>query len=284
MKYATLIAILFSSMTAFGLQILPPETGIGPRTLSVPPTFTTDYDFEGIVALNNCSGSLIQLEGMNDENQALVMTNGHCFENGFIPPGQIKYKIPSSRRLTLLKSDASNAGQVFAIELVYATMTKTDLAIYKVRETYAAIKARFGVSPLRLDSARPVVGDQMQVISGYWKRGYECQIEAFPYQLKEGRWTWDDSIRYSRPGCEVIGGTSGSPIVRAGTRTAIGINNTGNEDGRRCTDNNPCEVDESGNISFVQGYSYGQQTYWLYSCVTAANEIDLTKDGCVLPK
>lgn len=272
-------AIAFISTTAFAFDF-PINNRITEAQLS--PYFTAQYDFEGIVALSNCSGSLIQFEGANDANQGLILTNGHCLDSGFSNPGQFKYKQPSSRTFTLLKSDASNAGRVTAVEMVYSTMTGTDIAIYKLRETYAEIKARFGIRPMTLSSQHPTLDTSMEVISGYWKRGYTCAVEAFIPQLKEAGWIMTDSIRYSRPGCETIGGTSGSPIVQAGTKTVIGINNTGNEDGQRCTMNNPCEVDENGNVTYTQGYSYGQQTYQVYSCLTATNEIDLSVSGCQL--
>jgi V8-like Glu-specific endopeptidase len=124
----------------------------------------------------------------------------------------------------------------------------------------------------------------MEVISGYWMRGYSCNIETFVPKLEEDGWVCEDSIRYSRPGCETIGGTSGSPVIRAGTRTVIGVNNTGNEDGEKCTMNNPCEIDKDGKIVFQKGYSYGQQTYWVYSCLNQYNEIDLKVPGCQLAK
>jgi V8-like Glu-specific endopeptidase len=273
------IAIALISTTAFALDF-PINKNLAVEQL--PPNFTVQYDFEGIVALSNCSGSLIQLEGAADASQALVLTNGHCLEGGFSNPGQFKYKQPSTRTFTLLKSDATNAGRVTATEIVYSTMTGTDVTIYKLRETYAEIKAKFGIRPMTLSSQHPTTGTSMEVVSGYWKRGYACAVEAFIPQLKEAGWIMTDSIRYSRPGCETIGGTSGSPILQAGTKTVIGINNTGNEDGQRCTMNNPCEIDKDGNISFVQGYSYGQQTYQIYSCVTATNDIDLSVPGCQL--
>ncbi|MBC7464820.1 MAG: serine protease, partial [Bdellovibrio sp.] len=81
---------------------------------------------------------------------------------------------------------------------------------------------------------------------------------------------------------ETIGGTSGSPITKAGTKIVIGINNTGNEDGQKCTMNNPCEIDLQGNITFTKGVSYGQQTYQIYSCLNTARELDLTVQGCLL--
>lgn len=275
--FALALAFISTTALAFDFPINQKIT-----EANFPRTFTTQYDFEGIVALSNCSGSLIQLEGVSDANSALVLTNGHCLEGGFSNPGQFKYKLPSTRTFTLLKSDSSNAGRVTATEIVYSTMTGTDVTVYKLRETYAEIKAKFGIRPMTLSSQHPGMGTAMEVISGYWKRGYTCDVEAFIPQLKEAGWIMNDSIRYSRPGCETIGGTSGSPIVQAGTKTVIGINNTGNEDGQRCTMNNPCEVDKDGNISFNQGYSYGQQTYQIYSCLTATNEIDLAVPGCKL--
>lgn len=277
-KYLSLV-LFFVSTSAFALD-LPINKNL--TELTMPSTFTVNYDFEGIVALSNCSGSLIQLEGVSDANNALIMTNGHCVEGGFTNPNEFNYKKSSSRTFTLLNATAGNAGKVTATQLVYSTMTKTDVAIYKLRETYSEIKAKFGIRPMTLSSKHPEVNTSIEVISGYWKRGYSCGIETFINQLKESGWTWTDSMRYSRPGCETIGGTSGSPVVEAGTKTVIGINNTGNEDGQRCSMNNPCEVDANGNISFTQGYSYGQQTFQIYSCLTTTNEIDLAVEGCAL--
>lgn len=273
------LAIVLLSTTAFAFDF-PINTRMTEANL--PAHFSTQYDFEGIVALSNCSGSLIQLEGMSDANNALILTNGHCVEGGFINPDQFRYHQNSKRSFTLLNPDSSNAGRVTATEIVYATMTGTDAAIYKLRETFGEIKAKYGIRPMILSSQHPQIGDSMAVVSGYWKRGYLCQIEAFIPQLKEAGWVMTDSIRYSRPGCKTIGGTSGSPILQAGTKTVIGINNTGNDNGQKCTMNNPCEVDENGNISFTRGYSYGQQTYQIYTCVTTANEIDLALPGCQL--
>lgn len=255
------------------------------RTLMM--TASTDnpiqYNFEGIVALSNCSGSLIQLEGASDSDKGLILTNGHCYEGGFSLPGQVVYGRPSARTFTILDAKAGSLGKVTATEVVYSTMTKTDITIYKLKETYLDIIAKYGIHPLSLASAHPQTTDQMEVISGYWRRGYSCQMESFIPELREDQWSFADSIRYSRPGCETIGGTSGSPITKAGTKIVVGINNTGNESGEKCTMNNPCEVDAFGNISFHKGYSYGQQTYWIYSCLNSSREIDLSVPGCELP-
>ena len=75
---------------------------------------------------------------------------------------------------------------------------------------------------------------------------------------------------------------SGSPVILAGTRTVVGVNNTGNDSGERCTMNNPCEIDQNGNVEAHEGFSYGQQTYWIYSCLNERLELDLHKAGCLL--
>jgi V8-like Glu-specific endopeptidase len=250
--------------------------------MSPPANMLADFDFEGIVQLSNCSGSLIRLENALDTDQALVLTNGHCLENGFPAPGRHIYRESSRRRFTLMNSAGDSAGRLNANRIEYGAMTGTDMAIYRVNETYADIRARFGVKPLILSSRHPAVNTEIEVISGYWSRGFRCSIEAFIFRLDEGGYSMNDSIRYTRPGCEVYGGTSGSPVVDKATREVIGINNTGNESGRRCTMNNPCEIDENGNVQYIQGYSYGQQTYRVYSCLNANREIDLSVPGCTL--
>jgi V8-like Glu-specific endopeptidase len=276
--YSFVLSVFFSA-NAFALPL--------PRTsraqVKLPSTFTTGYNFEGIVALDDCSGSIVRLENSKDSDFAMVLTNGHCFEGGFIDPGTWVLNQPSSRSFEVLDPQASSLGTVHATKVIYATMTKTDMTVYQLKETYADILSKFKTHPLTLSSQHPAAGQNIEIISGYWQRGYACQIEAFVNALKEGEWTWSDSIRYSRPGCEVIGGTSGSPVILAGSRTMVGINNTGNEDGKRCTDNNPCEVDKDGNITYTKGFNYAEETYWLYSCVNASNQIDMTTPGCVLP-
>lgn len=248
------------------------------------PLFTAQYDFEGIVALSNCSGSLIRLENSKDSDKAMVLTNGHCLETGMPRPGQVFVNKSSNRTFRLLNTNAQGVGTLSATKIMYAAMTKTDMAIYQLRETYAEIKSQFNINALTLSSKGPQVGEKIEVRSGYWKRGYSCGVEAIVPKLMEAGWTCEQSIRYSRPGCEVIGGTSGSPIVLTGTRTVVGVNNTGNEDGDMCTMNNPCEIDEMGNKTAVQGYSYAQQTQWFYTCLNSNNEMDMQRADCQLAK
>ncbi len=268
---------------------LPLGNGIDAEALGLAPQFGEEesaaVDFTAIVALSNCSGSYVKFKTSLGTDKGMVLTNGHCFEGGFINAGQIKQDVASTRTFRLLSSDGRNTvATLRAQRVMYATMTDTDVTLYRLNQTFDQIKTQYSVDPLVISDARPAAGAPMKVVSGYWKRIYTCNIDDFVHALKEGEWTFTDSIRYSSPGCETIGGTSGSPIVHSDTREVIGINNTGNEDGERCTLNNPCEVDADGNVTVKEGASYGQETYQIYTCLSTTNQIDLTKEGCMLPK
>ncbi|AHH96217.1 S1 family peptidase [Kutzneria albida] len=239
-------------------------------------------DFSGTVALNNCSGSLVRLASANPSDPALVLSNGHCYEGGFPAAGEVITNRSSSRTFTLLSGSGGRLATLRATKLLYATMTDTDVSLYQLSTTYGQIQQQYGIRALEISPTHPTAGTAIKVVSGYWKRIYSCDIDGFVYRLKEADWTSKDSIRYTRS-CNTIGGTSGSPIVDAATGKLIGINNTGNENGERCTENNPCEVDENGNVTVRQGINYGQQTYLLAACMTGS-KVDLSLPGCVLPK
>ncbi|WP_372506169.1 S1 family peptidase [Actinomadura madurae] len=147
-------------------------------------------------------------------------------------------------------------------------MTDTDVTVYRLDTTYAAIRRRYGIPALRLSTARPADGTPIRVVSGYWRTIYGCAIDATVYRLREAGWTWKDSIRYT-PRCRTIHGTSGSPVIDVRTGDVVGVNNTGNDDGGRCTFNNPCEVDRTGAVTVRHGSHYGQQTYLLARCLGA---------------
>ena len=249
--------------------------------VGVSPASAAAASFAGTVALSNCSGSVVKPAATPDTAPALVLSNGHCLESGFPSPGQVITNKTSSRSFTLLTASGSNLGTVKAKKVVYATMTDTDVSLYQLTTTYAQIKATYGISPLELSIAHPSTGSAIDVVSGYWKRVYSCNVDGFVFQLREGNWTWKDSIRYTSA-CQTIGGTSGSPIISGGK--VVGVNNTGNEDGERCTVNNPCEVDSAGNVTVHYKTNYGEETYGIPACLTPANEIALTQAGCTLPR
>lgn len=270
-----LFAVLF-----LGAGIAPATAATGADTSEVR---VKAVDFAGTVALSNCSGSVVRAPSSQPGDPALVLSNGHCLESGFPGPGEVVLDQASTRSFTLLNAAGSGVGTLRADKVAYGTMTDTDVSLYRLTSTYAQIESSYGIEALELDAGRPAQGTAITVASGYWKRTYSCDIDGFAYRLKEGAWTWKDSIRYTSA-CETIGGTSGSPVIDDATGKVVAVNNTGNEDGQQCTDNNPCEVDENGTVTVREGINYAQQTYGIVPCIGSGNRIDLDRAGCALPK
>ncbi|MFD8369556.1 trypsin-like serine peptidase [Streptomyces sp. NPDC059688] len=272
-----------SSLAIAGLGATPavaaPHTAAKPTAKAAAVT----VNFAGTVSLSNCSGSVVRFPNSADTDPALVMTNGHCLETGFPEPGEVITGQSSSRSFGLLNSAGTKVATLRANQVVYSTMTDTDVTIYRTTTTYAKIKSSYGISPLTVQDTHPTAGTPIKVVSGYWKRIYSCNVDGFVYRLKEGDWTWKDSLRYTSS-CNTIGGTSGSPVIDTNTGKVVAVNNTGNEDGQRCTENNPCEVDANGNVTVRQGINYAEETYLIPACFTTGNQLNLSAAGCTLPK
>ncbi|MFE5244332.1 MULTISPECIES: S1 family peptidase [unclassified Streptomyces] len=272
-----LLSVLFLGA---GVAPAAASTATSPDTTEARAQAVT---FAGTVALSNCSGSVVRAPSSQPGDPALVLSNGHCLETGFPGPGEVVLNRSSTRTFTLLNAAGSGVGTLRASKIAYGTMTDTDVSLYQLTRTYAQIESSYGIKALELDAAHPVVGTAITVASGYWKRTYSCAVDGFAYRLKEGAWTWKDSLRYTSA-CQTIGGTSGSPVIDNATGKVVAVNNTGNEDGQRCTDNNPCEVDENGTVTVREGINYAQQTYGIVPCIGTGNQIDLNRSGCALPK
>ena len=242
--------------------------------------FASDLNPEGVASLYNCAGSFVIFNGMPTTSKALVLTNGHCMK--FMKSREVHADEPAVRKVRLYDTK----GVVHNFEtarLVYATMKDTDIAIYELNETYDDVKSISGISPIPLASDRALIGEQIKIISGRLIV-YDCHIEQFVPKILEGDWTWTESIRYTSA-CQVEGGTSGSAILSVtGPRKVIGINNTASGKEELCSLGNPCELNSGGKDPVNMHASYGQQTYKLYTCLTPSFDLDLTKDGCQLPK
>ncbi|KUN29601.1 hypothetical protein AQJ23_02225 [Streptomyces antibioticus] len=235
----------------------------------------------GTVALSNCSGSLVRFPQSVDTDPALVLSNGHC--SSLMDPGVVITNRAANRPFGLLDSSGARVATLNAEKLAYGTMTDTDVAVYQLPTTYAAIKNSYGLSALTVRDTPPTVGTAVTVASGPWKKLLDCDIDGFAYRLKEGKWTWKESVRYT-PACQTIGGTSGSPVIDRSTGEIVAVHNTGNENGASCTLDNPCEVDPDGKVTVRKGINYAAQTYQLPACFTTGNQLDLSAPGCTLPK
>ena len=264
-------AVLTASLTQ-AAQAAPPAA---PAVQSVTLANT--------IALDNCSASLVRFPNSAGTDQAMMLTNGHCYEGGFLSAGEVLVNVASSRSGTLLDASGNSVGSVRADQVLYATMTGTDVTLYRLTSTYDSIQSSTGATALTISAAHPTDGSAIGIPSGYWQRVWNCQVNGFVPQLREDEWTWHDSIRYDTA-CDTIHGTSGSPIVDEASGEIVGINNTGNDNGESCTLDNPCEVDQAGNITIHPNIGYAQETWFISNCFTTLSRIDLTRAGCQLAR
>ena len=266
---------------ALGAAALTTATGLlaGPAA----PAQAAATTLASTIDLSNCSASLVRFPTSRSTDRAMMLTNGHCYEGGFQLNGVVLQNKTSARTGTLLDNTGAPLGPVQADQLLYATMTGTDVTLYRLTATFLALRRQYGATALTIAGRPAATGAAISIASGYWKRIWNCKLDGFVGQLREDEWTWHDSLRYDI-GCDTIHGTSGSPIVDDASGQIVGINNTGNDNGEMCTLNNPCEVNADGTTSVRQGQSYGEQTYWFTTCLNRHRTIDLTVPGCLLSK
>ncbi|HWO67748.1 MAG TPA: serine protease, partial [Umezawaea sp.] len=167
-----------------------------------------------------------------------------------------------------------------ANRLVYATMTGTDIALYRLDQTYAQLSAK-GAKVFRLTSTPMRAGDPLTLMHASGRSA--CRAEAVVDRLREGGYEMTDSIRYTTsPDCAPSHGQSGSPLLATDGVTVVGVHNTHNTAGAMCTDDNPCEVGPDGTTTAVQGRAYGQQVNLITACLGHGTRLDPHRPGCTL--
>lgn len=277
-----LVAILaLSSVSAFAVKQAPAVNPLLPRSAFFKNT--QNIDFEGIVKLSGCSGSLVTFKGAPKTNKAIVMTNGHCLP--VTGPNQVIVNKPTKPNAYVGLFDADKKiNKLPLARVIYATMKDTDVTFYEATMTYAEIEKQFKTEAFVLNDELVRLGTEIEVVSGYWEISTICEAEAIAPVLREDVYVWKNAIRYSSK-CMTKGGYSGSPVVEKNTRTVVGLHNTGNNGKLDCSDMNPCEQDESGVLIF-RGLNrrYAQQVYQFYGCLNEKYEIDLKVESCSVPK
>ena len=222
-------------------------------TLSV--SFASDY--QGQASLSNCTGFIFKTQRTQASDKALLATNGHCLQSIFgmiLKPGQVKRNERATRAVTLYTTDGK-AYQTKTATLKFATMTDTDLAIYELSESYEDLANR-NIYPLTLATENPVQGLEVTTISIRKKSKFNCLIDKIT-DTKEGGYTFSQAFRMSEE-CRQINGTSGSPVMDTRTGEVVAIANSFNKNGKRCTDNNPCEA-EGDEIRVMHRARYAQR-------------------------
>ncbi len=274
------ISCALFSVSAFAMKTAPTVNPLVRRSNFV---MKRAVDFEGIVKLSGCSGSIIRFKGAPKTNKAIVMTNGHCLP--VTSPKQVIVNKPTKLGASVGFFDGKAALHRLPLsKVIYATMKDTDVTFYEGTLSYAEIEDQFKTEAFTLDDSIVRLGTAITIVSGYWETSTSCEAEAIAPVLREDAYTWRNSIRYSSK-CMTKGGFSGSPVIEVNTRTIVGIHNTGNNGKLDCSDMNPCEQDESGTVIFdVPNRRYAQQVHQFYDCLNDKYEIDITVDGCSVAK
>ncbi len=279
-RYLGILGLIFASTTASARPLPAFMSSDDPltifrRTNRVSDTF---FDFSGQAKLPGCSGSVVSF-GQADTARAVVLTNGHCIGMMYGEPNAVIVSKPYNSNIALY-IDSDRTIPAKAVRILYGLIQPHDIAFLELDQTYAALAAQ-GVRSRKIAAAIAPVGTDIALASGYFNSVNTCRVEAIIHEIHESGWINTNSYKYH---CRAQHGTSGSPLVDLVTGEVIGVNYTGNDDGEQCTFNNPCEVDEQGNISVEQGADYGDQIYKVMTCLNAAREIDLSATGCELPK
>src|SRR5689334_19346351 len=77
--FSMVSATIFFAITMGQNATAFPTVRANMTAMNLPASFTANYDFEGIVGLSDCSGSLVQLENAADTDRGMILTNGHCY-------------------------------------------------------------------------------------------------------------------------------------------------------------------------------------------------------------
>ena len=236
-------------------------------------------NMEGTAEVGDCRGSVVRAPAAGPGDLALALTNGHCVQGPRPAPGTAVVDQPADldRPVSIADPAGYPRATARATRLVYATMTGTDIALYRLDKTYAQLAAE-GAKVFTLSTIPMHAGDQLLMAHGSARPS--CVVEAVVTHLREGGYQQDDSIRYTD--CAPWHGTSGSALLAADGGTVVGIHNTHNAAGEQCTDDNPCEVGSDGAVTSVQGRAYGQQVHLITACLTKGSKLDLSRRGCTL--
>lgn len=278
MKNLLGLLCLLASTQALAFKAMPEI-----HPLEVLNEYPNQIDFEGIVKLSNCSGSLVAFAGAPVTNKAIVMTNGHCV--AISSPKQVMVNKPTKPGAYVGLFDSyKELHRLPLTKIIYASMDKTDVAFFETSMSYQEIANEFNVRPFIISRNLVKVGSPIEIISGYWEIATSCLAEAIVPYLKEGKFIWQQSVRYSSE-CMTKGGYSGSPLLLKNSRVVVGVHNTGNNGKLDCSDNNPCELNQRGELIFKEvNRRYAQQVGQFYQCLDQNFQINLNVTTCAVTK
>jgi V8-like Glu-specific endopeptidase len=237
----------------------------------------------GAILSTGCSTSVVRVAASRPTDPALLLTNGHC-ATPWPKPGRADVDRAARHRVALNDATSNAVARATTTRLLYATMTGTDLALYRLDQSYAQLAAR-GLPARELSTTGPALGDKLAMHVGSEQKTFTCTVAALVPAVREAGYTQRNVVRYATDRtCKPEGGTSGSPLIDLRTGLIVAIHNSHSYgDGKPCTEGNPCEVAPDGTTTSVKDRAYAQQTAGLAACIDAGSVLVAGRPGCVLP-
>jgi hypothetical protein len=242
-----------------------------------------------VTGSSTCTGVLVETaaEDRWASAPAYLLTNGHCA----IFQGANEVNLDQPGRGAAVFNyfvDAQGAQVRVAVKRVaYSTMKGIDLAVLELDSTLNEMAGR-GVRPLKLGEA--AVGETVRnvgaPVSGIpsgeqFLRLSECRLEA-EVELIEHVWR---TRRAWRNFCsDVLGGSSGSPLIRASNGDVVGLIFTTTSYSpvwADCALNRPCEWTGAGHTAYEYA-NYAVPLDGLRSCFEAGGQFNVTRPECPL--
>lgn len=216
------------------------------------------------------------------ERPALVLTAGHC-AGSFGANDVLVDRAPANDKWQFTPGyfiDTQPQPSYPVQRIVYATMKQGDWAILQLGATYGEL-ARRGVKPILLRETGGAPDSDIELThipsdgvpeNERFLRLSTCRTGTTQAVFEGGDpWYWPEAMPNDCAG--VAGGSSGSPVFLAGTRTLVGVLNTTVGEGLiGCGLNRPCELRDTDTPHPAAGTA--PPTAWSREGASYANPVD----------
>lgn len=265
----------------------------------------TDDHLNGLVSFHDCSGVVVQL-GTSEKDNAIVLTAAHCLSysnlrmindlirnqayfNKALPVPKTVF-VNNPEKVEDAKSNWMPRMHRYSVpKVLYSTLLGRDIALLELPTSVEALR-KLGVKVRKLSQKKSVVHQDVFITSSYRSLQQNCRIGIVPryYHSRSEVMTgvFESTSVYPlimEPGCLVIGGWSGSPVLDAHDDTVIGVVSSSQE-----TDVF-YNFGDFPKLSFKvpEGYDAGSTLIAssieiLNTCLTPEGSLDLSLKSCEL--
>jgi hypothetical protein len=184
-----------------------------------------------------CTGTVFIMPGMTDEQNALLLTSGHCLDLGdyewqgarHLRPNQFIFNYSMDKidyAISVFSSRGKDGKDYTAKRIVFGTITITDLAIIEINVTYSALK-KSGYRVYQLARHMPNKGMTLEFSSYNANFDGICRVHGIVPIVVEGPYVWTNVIKMEvNEKCRVYPGVSGTPGILKNTNKIYAVGNT----------------------------------------------------------